>query len=553
MHIPLVSTLICMRGCMKAIVLAILCGFLVVGLSGQNLPVWLWATGAGGSEYDLANKIVTDAEGNSYVTGYFTSTAQFGSTILSSGGATNSDAFVAKLDAAGNWLWAVRAGGTGYDEGTGISLDGSGFCYISGHFRGTAVFGATSLTSAGGSDLFVAKMDANGNWQWAVRAGGSNTDIAYGISTLANGTSYVTGGFRGPAVFGSITVTGSSTSSNVYVARIDAGGNWIWVANAGGSGTDHGMSISTDDSGSCYVTGRFSSYAFFDTIVLASSGSSDIFVARIDSSGNWVWAIGFGGPAGADWSEGVCHDHSGNCIVTGSFSGTVVFGGTSLTSGGSNDVFVAKLSSEGDWLWATNAGGGLEDNGKGIACDPAGNVYVTGYFEVASVFGSTVLSSIGDKDIFVSKLSPAGAWLWAIRAGGTGYEAGCGIWLDTNGDCHVTGYFTPNDASFGPLALISNGYEDVFTAKIHIIDETGTPQAPQNVLVFWDGEGVNLSWDPVTQNTNGQAITPDHYEIWGSDNPSEGFLPLGSTTDTLWTDTSVGLSKRFYQIEAVLE
>ena len=323
---------------MKRTFLFVLLLFCTTFIFAQS-EVWQWAKQAGGTYWDEGCDIAIDSSGNSYVTGFFKETASFGSTNLTSSG--QDDIFVAKLDSSGNWLWTKQAGGTNYDGGYSIAIDSSGNSYVTGYFRGTASFGNTTLTSSGQDDIFVAKLDSNGNWLWAKKAGGTNNDEGHGIATDSSGNSYVTGYFYGTASFGSTTLT-SSGDIDIFVAKLDSSGNWLWVKQAGGASTDHGNSITIDSSGNSYVTGYFYSVtASFGTTTLTSNGESDIFVAKLDSSGNWLWAKKAGG-AYYDYGYSIATDSSGNCYLSGSFSGTASFGGINLTSSGGEDIFVAK-------------------------------------------------------------------------------------------------------------------------------------------------------------------------------------------------------------------
>ena len=243
-----------------------------------QIDVWLWAKKAGGTSSENGLSIATDSSGNSYVIGGFWETASFGSIILESNG--NADIFVAKLDSSGNWLWATKAGGNDRDYGYDIAIDSSGNSYVTGFFNGTASFGGTTLTSSGQEDIFVAKLDSNGNWLWAKQAGGTSS-VAYGysIATDSSGNSYVTGYFGETASFGSITLT-SIGSWDIFVAKLDSNGNWLGAIKAGGTIWDWGQSIAIDSEGNSYVTGFFEGSASFGNITLTSSGSSDIFVAK---------------------------------------------------------------------------------------------------------------------------------------------------------------------------------------------------------------------------------------------------------------------------------
>jgi hypothetical protein len=268
-----------MEDIMKKTFLLFILAICSVALFAQNED-WIWANQAGGTSYDYGYGIAVDDNGNSYVTGYFSSIATFGNTTLTSSSSEYADIFVAKLDSSGNWLWAKKAGGTSWDHGYGIAVDAKGNSYVTGYFYGSATFGTTTLTSSGSYDIFVAKMDSNGNWLWVKQAGGTNEDGGISIAINANGNSYITGVFEESATFGTTTLT-SSGSQDIFVAKLDINGNWLWAKQAGGTGYDDGCGIAVDANGNSYVTGYFYGNAIFGTTTLTSSSASDIFVAKL--------------------------------------------------------------------------------------------------------------------------------------------------------------------------------------------------------------------------------------------------------------------------------
>jgi hypothetical protein len=125
------------------------------------------------------------------------------------------------VDSGGNFLWAKRAGGVSSVRGQGIAVDSSGNAYVTGYFQGTAVFGATTLTSAGSNDIYMAKVDSGGNFLWAKRAGGTSYDVGQSIAVDSSGNAYVTGEFVGTAVFGATTLT-SAGNSDVFIWKVPA-------------------------------------------------------------------------------------------------------------------------------------------------------------------------------------------------------------------------------------------------------------------------------------------------------------------------------------------
>jgi sugar lactone lactonase YvrE len=416
----------------------------------------------GGADADYVSHPALDSSGNIYITGHFEGTTVFGATTLTSAGL--SEIYVAKVDSGGNFLWAKRAGGTSSDYGYGIVVDSSGNTYITGAFGGTAVFGATTLTSAGYGDIYVTKVDSGGNFLWAKRAGGVSSVRGQGIAVDSSGNAYITGGFEVTAVFGATTLT-SAGGTDTYIAKVDSGGNFLWAKRAGGTGFDIGNGIAVDSSGNAYITGYFyGGTAVFGATTLTSAGGVDTYIAKVDSGGNFLWAKRAGG-TGSNGGRSIAVDSSGNAYITGYFSETALFGATTLTSAGGQDTYIAKADSGGNFLWATRAGGTSHDYGNGIVVDSSGNAYITGEFSGTSVFGATTLTSAGWDDIFVAKVDSGGNFLWAKRAGGVSSVRGQGIAVDSSGNAYVTGGFS-GTAVFGATTLTSAGNWDVFIWKV---------------------------------------------------------------------------------------
>jgi len=362
--------------------------------------------------------------------------------------------------------WAVRAGGSELDDAQSIATDAAGISYIIGGFRGTATFGSTSLISNGGMDIYVAKLDANGNWLWAQRAGGTGEDIGYGIAIDNTGSICITGSFMGTAIFGLFPLT-SVGGSDVFVAKFTTDGNWLWANRGGGTSSESTNDITTDDSGNCYITGGFSNSATFGTTNLTSLGGTDVFIAKLDTNGTWLWALRAGGISSASGSGIVCYENS-YLFVTGRFYGTGDFGPLILTSAGNTDIFVCKLTTGGTWQAVTRAGGSNNDYGIGIALDDDGGIVITGTFIGVADFTVTSLTSINNfQDVFVARMDVNCYWLWAVRAGGSSGDQGNYIAADSNGFLYITGYFQ-GIAHFGATSLTSAGVYDIYIAKLDL-------------------------------------------------------------------------------------
>jgi len=383
---------------------------------------------------------------------------------------------------------AKAMGGTSSDEGYSITTDASGNVYTTGYFQGTADFdpssGTTNLTSAGNKDIFIQKLDASGNLLWAKAIGGTSYDYGISITTDASGNVYTTGFFAKTADFdpssGTTTLT-SAGSYDIFIQKLDASGNFVRAKAMGGTSYDEGYSITTDSSGNVYTTGYFQGTADFDpsagTTNLTSAGSNDIFIQKLDASGNFVWAKAMGGTS-FDFGRSISTDAYGNVYTTGTFLGTAVFdpsatGTTNLTSAGSVDIFIQKLDASGNLLWAKAMGGTSDDFCVSITTDASGNVYTTGYFEETADFdpsaGTTNLTSAGEYDIFIQKLDASGNLLWAKAMGGTSYDEGWSITTDASGNVYTTGSFQGTadfDPSSGTTNLTSAGGYDIFIQKL---------------------------------------------------------------------------------------
>ena len=248
----------------------------------------LWAKSAGGNASDAARGIATDASGNVYITGDFSSqTFTIGTNTLTNTLGSGGDVFIAKYDPNGNVLWAKKTSSTGGDEGRGISTDTSGNVFITGTFSGpTMTLGSDTLKNAGYNNIFIAKYNSNGNVLWAKSEGGTNNDYGLGIATDKFGNAFITGEFYSPTMaIGTNTLNNNSSAGgrDIFVAKYDANGNVVWADSKGGIYVESGYGIATDASGDAYITGSYQelSISFGNTTLLNNSDYFDIYVAKI--------------------------------------------------------------------------------------------------------------------------------------------------------------------------------------------------------------------------------------------------------------------------------
>jgi hypothetical protein len=452
---------------MKGMLLSFVMVFVLIGVSAQTQD-WVWANCSTNGD-SWVQDISTDNLGNSYVTGYFSFTVSFGITTLTNYG--GSDIFVAKMDSLGNWLWAISVASTGVTNAYCIATDNEGNSCVTGSFGGAASFGAFDIYMAYGyTGLFVAKIDSNGNWLWAKTASSQvygDSHTGQGVSLDSNRNCYVTGWFQGLISFGSITLGSVGAQQSLFIAKLDVNGNWQWAKMANGLPTTKGEHIITDPDGNSYVTGYFNTQIDIGSISLINIGQADVFIAKIDTNGIWIWAKQIGS-VNDDNLYDISMDNAENIYITGNIQGTTNFGGYILSCE-SQDLYVAKLDSNGNWIWAISAGGTHSDCGLGIAADYMGICFVTGYFQGNATFGGYILTSddnSGYSDAFISKLDSNGNWIWAKKAGGmNGYDRGIAVATDNIGNCFLTGEYYQT-TSFGNVTLPNGGTPGTFVAKL---------------------------------------------------------------------------------------
>lgn len=426
-----------------------------------ELPTLRWIDSAGGAGDEIGLAIATDLAGTNYLTGYFVGSAAFGPTNVA--GSSFAEIFVAKHSPAGKLLWVKTFPGEYDNEGRGIALDGAGNVLITGDFARTTQFGAHRLTSFGSSDLFIVKLDADGNVLWVRQHGIAGVVLGNAIAADAGGNFIVTGLFSDRVAFGDATFTASG-GQDAFLAKYDAAGKLLWARQLGGNGADAGQAIAVDRAGACYVTGYFQSTLTLGSTSLVSNGTRDVFVAKFNADGSFVWATSGGGTL-FDEGRGIAVNVFGEVYVAGFFDTAAQFGDRTLKSRGHADVFLAKFNASGGLLWINPAGGSDFDEGLALGLDRGGNVFLTGVFSETAGFGSASLNSIGHADIFLAKYDPGGVLKWVTAAGGNAYKTAYGLAVTPNGACFISGYFRGPTTFFGQL-LTNHGGRDIVMARI---------------------------------------------------------------------------------------
>lgn len=514
----------------KLIHLLVLIG--TTSIMAQN-NTYKWAKSIGTTTAEISQSIAVDATGNVYTTGYFQGTVDFdpGSGVTNLVSAGVNDIFITKFNASGNFVWAKSMGGTSSDYSYSIAVDGTGNIYTIGYFGGTADFDpsavAVNLTSAGSFDIFISKLDTNGNYIWAKSIGSASNDAAFGLKLDVSSNIYITGYFSAIADFdpnsGVVNLT-PNAGGDAFVCKLDTDGNYVWAKSIGGTSIDQGNALSLDASGNVYVIGSFSGTVDFDpssnTANMTANVIQDFFICKLSTNGDYAWAKSFAS-ATSKYGAAISIDNSGNAYIAGNFAGTVDFDPSSntanLTSNGGNDIFICKLSASGDYVWAKSIGGTAAEAVTSIALDVDNNIYTTGSytgsvdFDPSTATDTKVATAL--TDIFINKLDVNGGYVWTTSFGGSGADKGTSLAVDSANNVITTGtYSTTVDFNPGVAVanLTSNGGTDVFFSKIGICVPVLTTDVQSSCGNFvWHGTTYTTSNNTATYSSTNEGGCTD--------------------------------------------
>jgi hypothetical protein len=366
---------------------------------------------------------------------------------------------------AQDWIWAESYGGTGSQQSRGIGCDSLGYIYVSGGFEDTLHLDNSTFVSNGRHDIFLAKLDSNGNSQWITTVGGTGNDFALCSHTDQSGNTYLGGYVDSGTVMGTDTFPAAT-----MICKYDAAGNLLWVSHSSlSTGSAYIYAITVDMQNNTYVTGYFQGMIVTgtDTVIAVPSGRN-VYVKKLDPLGNLLWTRNFGSPSpGVNRTEGwgISVNGIGNVMVVGKSSGIISFDNINLpTTSGSDDLLIFVLDSVGDVVSARRHSTTNVAHGLAVHLEDDGTHYVGGGLSGTMDFGGTVLSTVGTfgGDLFMAKYAPNSALQWVHSSGA---EQGGLIYAiaKSGDDVYFAGdYHGP--FSLGGFQL--NGFQGPFFAKL---------------------------------------------------------------------------------------
>ncbi len=474
-----------------------------------------WAKKFGSTLADQGYSIVTDSNGNSYITGYFSGTTDFdpGSANYNVTSNGNWDFFILKLNNAGDFVWVKTIGGLAYDYGNKIILDNSNNIFITGSFNGNVDFdpdsvGTYEINTVGNLGGFILKLNSQGDFIWAKSILGINggsgmysNDLVFDFkgNIITTGVFYGTMDFDPNANVFSLTSSSPTLTYNhdIFVLKLDSLGNFIWAKSMFGPSNDMSYSIDVDGTNSLYLTGFFHDSVDFDpgpnTNYLYATGYSSSYLCKLNENGGFIYAKSFlGGTTSTIISRSVSIDNIGNVLLCGSFEGTIDFdpniGVNNLSSTGGS-TFILKLDSSSNLIWVKQITNSLATE---IDVDELNNIYCTGFFSGNVDFDPGIdtfyLSASGTNGMLVNKLLPNGDYSWAKAFGYSPSQvAKNSIFVKSNDQVFCTGGFE-GWADFDPDSansqfLTSNGERDIFVLKLNQVPLTFS-NSENSVVVY---------------------------------------------------------------------
>lgn len=476
-----------------------------------------WAVRVGGDDFILVNAISMQPSGHVLLSGQFTSVidANPGTGIQWMTSVGNYDAYLIKLDEEGNYVWSKRWGGGGYDDAWAMKTDASGQIFLTGDFGGMVDFnpggGVANLTSEGGTDVYLLKLNADGEYVWAKHFGGPFSDGPTSLALDAGGQIYLTGYFSNTADFdpgpGQFPLT-SFSGSDVFLLKLSAAGNPVWVKQLGGSGNDFSYSVLPDPAGNVYTLGVFQGEADFDpgstTQMRTSLGGNDIFISKLNATGNYGWIRQIGGE-GDDYPQDMQMDQDGNLVITGFFDTELdvdpAAGELLFTPTGTENAFVVKMNAQGQLMWARQIAGESQVISERCAILPDQGIVVTGRFtgtlQLADADTMTFppLPSAGSQDIFWVRYDADGMPLWVASIGGPNNDGGgtyFDLEADPDGNIYTAGWVRyAIDFDPGPDELILPESEvfEVFLSRMHEVPTSTEPAGQTQPVHLWPNPG----------------------------------------------------------------
>jgi len=400
--------------------------------------------------------------------------------------------------------FAAAYGGALVQTASSVAYDKSGNMAIAGSFEGTINFGATTLTAAGETDVFVAKFNTGGQLMWAKAFGDGNVQTGVGVGFDAMGNVYVTGNFKGSVNFGGGGISAAGTLFiDVFLAKLTSDGTHVWSKGFGDVNVQNVKGLAVDAGGNVVIAGYFQNDINFGGATLTSAGLDDMFVAKFNTGGTHQWSKRFGDAGGDQRARGVTMDAAGNVYLAGEVGGSIDLGGGAMAAPSTPSAFVAKLDSLGNANWFKLSTGDATNKayGNSVAVGPNGDVALGGYFRGKFDLGGMPVENAGPDDAFVTLFSGTGTHLYTKTFGDAESQSVTAVTIAPDGEVFAAGNFSGSIDLDNGMPATSAGAFDGFLARL---DSKGCP----SWLRTYPGPNVHLTQSiALDPTTGGVALT----------------------------------------------
>ncbi len=473
----------------------------------HNEKVWQWMQQLGGSGWDLTNGMVADSEDNIYVAGGFHATLKAGGKELESEG--KQDIFVASYNKEGSLRWIWNAGGTRLDKITAIAINKKNEIFITGIISGEVKL-KNKRVKGDGKKLFVAHISSRGRCRWINSYPISGSASLYLLTADSEGEIYAAGVYSDSLKFEDTKLV-SKGKKDIVVCSFTSDGELLHAKSFGNQWSESVSALSAHKTGGVYISGNYRDSFILDSLELKSKSTKQTrngFLACTNSDLRAKWLMPVSSSQRIKVNALKNHE-SGELLMAGDYKGTMYYDTLQLTSNGLSDIFIAKLDTTGKPLWMKSYGSKYLDHASSLNINRLGGAMLAGSFNDTLFMDSTELACVSYRsDAFVAQFTPEGVVSWAEVIGGSGTIHCQKSTLDSQGNIYISGSFT-GQIKNSEDEWISAGDKDVFVARYYncpeydqvIVAPDGICRGSEDILTIGSGYS-NIVWNDTIFDVN---------------------------------------------------
>jgi len=383
-----------------------------------------------------------------------------------------------------------------------LAIDEDGNLVVTGGLYGNSIFGGIPLVGSGNWDVVVVKYNSIGDVLWAKKGSSSKQDRGNGV-VVDNLGNYIVVGYFGGAATDTVNFSGYKLTGygdrDIFVAKYNTNGQLLWVKAAGSSSSgEEGWGVTVDNDNNIYITGMYQGAANFGNLQTTGMAGKDVFVSKLSPNGDFLWVKTLLSPKDVIVYDIDIATNKNEIAIAGYFTDTVVVNNVMYFSNGSDDAFVARYSLEGNLNSFYNFGGALADRASGITSAGSNNFWVVGNFYGSITVNGSTYNSSGDRDAYITLINGNNNHVYFNVAGGNADDFCTDVAADGGGNAYATGYYNAA-ANFGTFQVTSAGDDEIFVTKV------GDFEIPVELISFNAvniNGAVNLAWVTATETNN---------------------------------------------------